>query len=472
MGLAVTRRPLSILNATTDPNLFGSLLTGQTWAAWRTFLAVLFGLPLTAEQLALAHRCTGRQTFLTTPAREAAVVVGRRGGKSYIAALIAVFLATCRDYSAILSPGEWGVVVLIASDRRQARVLKRYISGLLRAVPMLAQLIYNETNDALELTNGITIEIHTASFRAIRGYTVVSAICDEVAFWPTDDAASPDTEILTALRPAMATVPHALLLLISTPYSRRGELWKAYKQHFGQDGDPVVVWAADTRTMNPSVPQAVIDAAYADDEASASAEYGGLFRKDVDVFIAKEVVEACVLPGVVELAPLPTLIYHAFVDPSGGSQDAMTLAIAHAESGRVVLDCTREVRPPFSPEQVVDDFVACLRLYRISTVVGDRYGGEFPRELFRKQGVGYQVADKVRSELYKELLPLLNSRTVDLLDQPRLIAQCCALERHTARGGKDSIDHGPHGHDDVINAVAGALYLAHGGARMPGVFIL
>ncbi|WP_148360629.1 hypothetical protein [Acidisphaera rubrifaciens] len=44
-----------------------------------------------------------------------------------------------------------------------------------------------------------------------------------------------------------------------------------------------------------------------------------------------------------------------------------------------------------------------------------------------------------------------------LLDVPRLTAQLCALERRTARGGRDSIDHAPGAHDDLANAAAGAL---------------
>ena len=89
------------------------------------------------EQQALAYRCTGLSVLPTEQAREAALIVGRRGGKSYCAALIAIYLACCRDYAQVLSPGETGVIMLIASDRKQARVLRRYVGGLLRAVPML-----------------------------------------------------------------------------------------------------------------------------------------------------------------------------------------------------------------------------------------------------------------------------------------------------------------------------------------------
>src|SRR5262249_27761700 len=116
-----------------------------------------------------------------------------------------------------------------------------------------------------------------------------------------------------------------------------------------------------------------------------------------------------------------------------------------------------EVRPPFSPEQVVGEFVKTLRRYGCHHVTGDRYGGGFPREQFRKSGVEYVCSEKPKSGLHKELLPMLSSDRVRLLDQARLHAQCLGLERRTARGGRDSIDHGPSGHDDLCNAAAGAL---------------
>lgn len=381
---------------------------------------------------------------------------------------MALYLACFRDYRQVLAPGERGVVMVIASDRRQARVVKRYISGLLHGVPMFASMVLNETAEGIELTNGIMIEIHTASFRSIRGYTCVAAILDEIAFWPTDEAANPDAEIINALRPAMATVPGALLLAISSPYARRGELWHAHHGHFGKDDDPVLVWQADTRTMNPTVPAELIEAAYEEDEAVASAEYGAQFRWDIESFLSREAVEACVIPGRRELPPCTGVRYFAFTDPSGGSQDAMTLAIAHEAEGQAVLDLVREQRPPFSPEEVTREFTDTLKEYDVETVHGDHYGGEWPREQFRKSGVRYVVADKAKSELYRELLPRLNSRSVQLLDHTRLVGQLCSLERRTARGGRDTIDHTPGGHDDVANAAAGALVLAaREGAREP-----
>jgi hypothetical protein len=149
--------------------------------------------------------------------------------------------------------------------------------------------------------------------------------------------------------------------------------------------------------------------------------------------------------------------YVGFVDPSGGSSDSMTVAVAHKEGDVVILDAVRERRTPFSPEAVVEDFSTLLKTYHVAKVQGDRYGGEWPREVFRRHGIEYLVADKNRSELYLALLPLINSRRVDLLDDARLIGQLANLERRTVRSGRDSIDHSPGAHDDVANAVAGAL---------------
>ena len=290
--------------------VLGNQFAGETWDGWRVLLKAMFALDLTDAELERFEELTGRATAPTVLAREVWAIVGRRGGKSIIAALVAVYLTTCRTYT--LARGEVGTFMVIAADRRQARVVRRYISGLLHSTPVLEQLIAHETKTEIRLTNGLSIEIHTASFRTIRGYTVIGAILDEIAFWPTDDSANPDLEIVAALRPAMATVPGALLLCLSSPYARRGELYRAHRDHYGVDGDVLVV-QAETRLLNPAVPQEIIDQAYADDPVSAAAEYGAQFRTDVASFITHDVIESCTVPGRSELAPVQGVAYAAFI---------------------------------------------------------------------------------------------------------------------------------------------------------------
>jgi hypothetical protein len=261
-----------------------------------------------------------------------------------------------------------------------------------------------------------------------------------------------------------------MLLKASSPYARKGALWTDFCKHYAEDASPVLVWKAATRVMNPSVPQAFIDEAYEADPASAAAEFGGEFRTDVESFISREAIEAVTSHGVFERGHISGQRYFGFTDPSGGSSDSMTLAIAHMEHRNsekvVIVAAIREVRAPFSPEAVVDEFATLLKIYGITAVSGDRYAGMWPRERFKEHGIDYRVSEKTKNDIYRDLLPIINSKQCDLLDHPRLFGQLVSLERRTARGGRDSIDHPPGAKDDVANAVAGVVCLVRAASNM------
>src|SRR6266566_6816053 len=193
---------MTIIEAISDANLFAAWFAGSTWDRWKTFLGALFALPLAPNETITYQQHTGRSTAPEEPFREAWVIAGRRAGKSLIAALVAVFLACFRDYSAFLKPGEVGTVMVIAADRRQARTILRYIRGFF-GLPILKPLVVNETQESIELSTRIVIEVATCSFRSVRGYTLVAVLADEVAFWRSEESANPDSEILAAVRPGL-----------------------------------------------------------------------------------------------------------------------------------------------------------------------------------------------------------------------------------------------------------------------------
>jgi phage terminase large subunit-like protein len=204
---------VNIIDAIRDRNVFGQHFKADTWTAWLAFLCALFALPMTGEQLALYRKHTGRVVPPCTPLQEAWLCCGRRSGKSFMLATVAVFLASFKDWRPFLGPGEVGTIAVIAADRKQSRTILRYITGLLKAVPMLRQLIVGETMESVKLRNRVVIEIHTASFKTTRGYTICAALLDEIAFFAVDEfSASPDVETINAIRPGMATVPGAIML--------------------------------------------------------------------------------------------------------------------------------------------------------------------------------------------------------------------------------------------------------------------
>jgi hypothetical protein len=463
----ISARPTVTMRAALgSADLFGLILVGPSWLAWRVLLIALMGEALTEGERAVFKQLTGREREPLVRCEEFWGVIGRRGGKSLAIAVLVVYLALLIDYEGIAAIGERLVVLCLAQNAKQAQVVFGYVRAIIKSVPAFARMIASETGESLSLTNGIDIEIRAASFRGVRGVSCVAVVCDEVAWFGDEGSSSnPDSAIFAALRPSLATT-NGLLAAISSPYARRGELWRAYSQHYGEKGDPLILVAQGaSRDLNPSLPQRIVDRAFERDPANAASEYGGAFRTDIENFVSPDVVDGATFLDRIELPPVPSEIYRGFVDPSGGSVDAMTLAIAHTESDVAILDAVREVRPPFSPDAVVTDFAELLRRYRVREVTGDRWGGEFVREQFENRGISYRVSDRTKSELYKELLPLLNSRRVELLDIPRLSAQLCGLERRTARGGRDSIDHAPGAHDDLINAAAGVLAGLNGGAQ-------
>ncbi len=451
--------PKTIIEVMDDPVLFGGMFAAPSWDAWRAFLAALFALPMDDDALAIYRHHTSRTDPPAKPSRYAELVVGRRGGKSRLLGLIAAYLACVLDHGPYLVPGEVAVIAIIAKDRAQAGLILGYVTGFLRSVPFFAELIADELAETVRLTNKVVIEVHTASIAAPRGRTYLAVLADETAFWPMGDSANPDVEVINAVRPGLTTIPYSILLVASSPYAKRGILYTNYSRYFGKDEAPVLVWQGTTEEMNPLLAgDSLIAEMYAEDPDRAAAEFGALFRSDIVAFITREAIEGVVPRGIRELPPGGGITYHAFVDPSGGSADSFTLAIAHMEiDGIAALDAVREVRPPFSPDGVVEEFAALLKSYGVSRVKGDAYAGMWPRERFSVHGIDYEVSKKNKSTIYGEFLPALNGLRVRLLDIPRLVGQLVMLERRTARGGRDSIDHEPGTHDDVANAVCGVL---------------
>jgi hypothetical protein len=200
---------ITILDAIASPKLFQPWFRDPaSWAAWRAFLCALFGLPMSDAESQTFRACTGRTTAPVRQAREAWLAVGRRGGKSLSLAALAVFIGCFGDFRKYIVPGERLLIPVIAADRRQALAIIGYVKAML-TIPMLKKMLVRPTADSFELSNGLTIEITTASFRSARGFSAPVCLVDEVAFLFSEDtgSANPDVEIIRALRPSLATIP-------------------------------------------------------------------------------------------------------------------------------------------------------------------------------------------------------------------------------------------------------------------------
>lgn len=466
----MTRRPVkpapaietvtTMREALTDPALLGNVLRAESWLSWRSLLTAANGEELTDQERVVFQALTARDSEPLSRVEELWVIAGRRGGKSRAAAVMAIYQAALVDHSKAIVIGERPVVLCLAQNQQQAGVVFGYVAGVFECTPVLAKLVKAKAADTLSLSNGVDIVVRAASFRGLRGVTAVAVIADEACFWydEASGSANPDSAILDAIRPSLATTSGPLIV-ISSPYARKGAVFEAWQRHFGPAGDPrILIAKGSSRAFNPSLPQSVVDRAMERDPAAASAEYGGEFRSDLESFISRELIESAIDRGVLVRPPKEGLSYAGFVDASSGTgRDSYTLAIAHAEGQTIVLDLAHEIRPPFNPQTATAEVAKLLKSYGISTVHGDKYAAGFVIEAFARCGMTYRYSADDRSEIYLGALPLITSGRVKLLDNDRMLAQFCALERRTATSGRDRVDHPRDQHDDLANAIAGAL---------------
>jgi hypothetical protein len=454
---------ISITDALRDPALLGAALGPcDSWHAWLTILSAAFG-ELQDDDLAEFIKLAGVRKPPEQPVRELWAVAGRRGGKSRMAAAICCYLACFKTYT--LAPGEKGFVLSLSPSKAQSALIKSYAEAYLTQSPVLSQQIEAITAEEIVLTGGITIGIHSSSFRTIRGRSLVGCVFDELAFWRDETSAIPDLEIYRAVKPSLDST-NGLLVGISSPYRKTGLLAAKHRDHYAKDSADVLVVQAATAFLNPTFSEKAIAQAYADDAPSASAEYGAEFRGDLQSLLSDDVIDTAIdYTRPLELPPQPGIKYVAFVDASAGRHDAFCASIGHVvedESGNrtFICDVLRGREPPFHPGDVAREFADLARQYRISEITGDAFAGEWTAQAFRDAGISYRKSDLPKSQLYLEGLSTFNSGRVRLPNDAKLIRELRLLERSTHRSGKDSVDHPRGGNDDRANVVFGAMWVA------------
>jgi hypothetical protein len=383
---------IAIDRALTDQHLLGAALGDlASWSRWLSVLRAAFGLPLNDDDRAILCKVAGDRAAPSQRVRELWAVVGRRSGKTRIAAAISVYIGAIEQHT--LAPGETGYVLLLAASRAQASVAFGYVVGFLEASPILKQQIEAVTVDEVRLRGNVVIGVHAGSYRTIRGRTLLAVVGDETSFWRDESSAQPDVEIYRACAPALAA-SRGLWVGISTGYRKIGLLYQRWRDHFGIDSDDVLVVQADSATLNPTLDGGMIARAQEADPEAAESEWGGGFRSDISAFLGDGVIDDAVDHSrPLELPPRCNLSYKGFVDPSGGRHDAFTLCIGHKESdNRFIVDALRGRAPPFDPHSIVAEYVATLKDYGITTVIGDNYSAAWAETAF--QGAGVLLRDE------------------------------------------------------------------------------
>ncbi len=478
----------------------------DTWWTWKVFGKSIFGEKLTRKEMEFFTAYTGRDYSPTMPVREVWAAISRRAGKNWTAAAIIVFVACMRKHG--LRRGELGKVMLLAANREQAAESFRYIADLILSISAFKDMIIggsaDRTMSTIRLCNRVEIQVMVADKTSVRGRGAIFILCDEISHWQTKEGAvNLDKEILSALRPSKWGVKGAMILCISSPFARKGALYEASKE-WGKPmvtrtrngatttvENPTLYWQAPTLAFRPSTDPdflADLEADEASDPAAFKAEGLGQFRADLETYISIEAMEALMIAGRDTIGYEFGYPYFIFIDTAGGSgQDSATLCVARGfpvtdqKSGsqyRVAQVClTREWRPKFSASIVAGEIADIAYSYKIRKIYGDNFSGATWQDIIKKAapGITYEISKDTKSVLYRNALPLITSKRIELPDRAknpitqRIIDQFVSLERT----GDDKIDAAQKAPEDVANAVAGACLLAAtkaiGGASVSSV---
>jgi hypothetical protein len=463
------KRP-TILQALSDPDIFGPLgMAGPTWSAWHVILAAAYGLKLKPKQVETFKKLTGRSAYNPPPGgwRLIVIIAARQCGKTQVAGVVTGYESLFPTTDA---PNLRGVLVAQSEDDLK-ETLFRYARLPFEKSEALADAIEGETTTTIRLKSGVIIRAFPCSPSAVRGPSAAVAVLDEPAHYRATDGNPLDAKVIEAVEPSLFTTKGKLWLL-SSPYAEYGRLYELHRDFYAKDDPRVLVVQSDSLTLNPTLDAADLAEFRRVNPDAAISEVDGQFRANLSKLFDPAALAACVEPGRTIRPPVAGTSYVCFVDGASGGRtnaDRFAVAVAHADSGRVVLDAVCWWTPPFSTKAVIEQLAEYVKPYGITAVSGDRFGTGFVQQSFADHQLKYVETDAqhTASANLLETEKMVNAGAVSLLDIDDVLREFRILDRVRGTGGQDRCTHPRGTHDDAAVAVAGALVYAREAAARP-----
>ena len=451
---------------------------GETWtpperyqpAPIVDFVADVCGLTPWPSQAALLSELYGE------PIRTAVLRLGRRSGKDRMASWIGTYEATANAdaHRPHVPPGELVAVAIVANSQRQARIVHRWCRDYLKR-EHLEHLVVRDTDDEIELSNGMVIVTMPCTARSTRGYAIAVVIFDEAA-WYVDIGGSPMSgdELWQALVPSTAQFPEGKVLVLSTPRWSTGWFADLCRQATSGEFADMRHWWATTRTMNPMIADTFLDSERRKDPAAYLREYEARFASGVGAAMDSELVRDAVRRGAATgLQPVRQTAYTVSIDPAY-RRDTFALLVGHRTSeGGMVVDLARgwtaSPGQPVDHRSVLEDVARISRAYGRASVVLDQFAQEPVAQGLTERGVS-PIRQPWTNELKAEALALarqyLNTDRLSLPDHAPLISQLSALEQTLLPSGRPRIAAPPGQHDDFAMAFLALVFQLHTGTTL------
>jgi len=255
------------------------------------------------------------EEFYCDEAMDLVLRVGRRGGKSSTFCRVAVAEGIYGEH--VITPGDIGVIPLVSVDRRESTGRIRNIRAILDAINM----DYRDTRDEIELKHKpVLFKTFTATIAGVSGFTAICILLDEVSKWKdSDTGVNPAGEVISSIKPTIATQPLARVFMCSSPWSTLDAHYDAFER--GNIGTQRVAYAP-TWEANPSLTEEATHSLERD-ERKWLREYKGIPQAAISNAFDPEVIDDSMRSPVAAEYGQPVLV----IDPSSGGGDAFTYCL-------------------------------------------------------------------------------------------------------------------------------------------------
>ena len=414
------------------------------------------------------------------------LIVGRRGGKTTISAMLSIYCAIIADWNIFLSKTPFATVLILSHSKEFSDEVLDLVRKLIQDSPILRILINKEKKNTASTMNlkmpflvknkisysRVQIKVGAASSRTTRGIAACAVLCDEIAYWNLDEKLKEtDSKILTAVRPAMKQFgKHGLLIKLSSPGIKQGVLHEEYEKWEDKKlPKTYVVFKAPSWVWNDILPKQEYVEEWFLDQEGFNTEYRANFVDSLSDFLNPEFVDLATMGGVDFNPPELKKVavnYRASID-AAFKNDKFTFSIVGHFENRIKqyvikgFEGTR--KNPVKAFEVAKYCSTMCKEFGIAQISADQYAFEPLREIFEQFGL--TLTEKPFSLTYKKkiyfnLKRLVNSQQIDLLDNKHMIKEMKELIVEQTNGGQIRIGHPNGGSDDYADCTAMAAFEA------------
>lgn len=424
------------------------------------------------------------------------LIVGRRGGKTTISAMLAIFCAIKINWKPFLKKTPAATVAVLSHSVEFSEEILELIKQFIEDSPVLSRLIdkskkhtqttFNLKVPFVELVDGkkkiiysrVSIKVGAASKKTTRGKAICALLCDEIAYWNLDEnAAQRDEDILRAVRPSLLQFgDQGLLIKLSSPGIKQGVLYDEYQKRNELPPNFLTLKAPSWVWNNILLAKEFVNE-YALDPSGFDCEYRANFIDSISNFILPEFVDRCTQRGVKFLVPETSsdIVYTAALDAAfKGDRFGFTLMgwDGHRLKQYVMQTWQGTRNQPVQATEVAKHIRNVMRDYKIARVHADQYAFQPLREIFDQHGITLEettFTNTFKKKIYFNLKKHVHNLTIDLLDHPILTTEIKQLQVEQTTTGTIRIGHPPGGHDDCADCTAIAAYILAEKANALGI---